>query len=284
MNQPYNPLDPHWMYENTNGVVKVSYWSMSMYERCPAQYHYSGQGIPILGVEDKRNAVVGSIEHSVIEDMFREKNYEEPELGAKAEASLERFLMREHVTWRSDQDKKQVLEEIKDDLNKALPVLREEGLLVPHAKPEITVSGYLTNRILLKGRIDLYLDDPQDAAVIDNKAVENENNLDVHQLTFYKLLLRRAGRNVPKRLGWFLTKFGRVKWRNITEEDEKKLAARIEDVAIGIRNKKFPYKTSAYHCQWCNYNDVCPAFKNRFPHQELLGEVKQIQTSGTVKF
>lgn len=284
MSQPFDPTDPYWFYENANGVVKISYWSMGMYEKCPGQYHYSGQGIPVTGVTDKRTAVVGSIEHAVIEDMLREKNFDEPDMPSKVEASLEKFLLREHVTWRGPEDKAQVIEEIKDDLSKAIPVLREAGVLVPQVKPEYTVSGYLTNRILLKGRIDIYVDDPKEAAVIDNKAVESETNLDVHQLTFYRLLLRRAGKHVPNKLGWFLTKFGRIKWRNITEEDERKLARRIEDVAEGIRNKKFPYRPNSFHCQWCNYRDICPAFKNRFPNQELLGEVKSIQTSGTVKF
>lgn len=172
MKQPYNPNDALWMYENANGVVKVSYWSMGLYETCPGKYHHTASQTPLpLGVvPDKRTAVVGSIEHSIIEEYFHEKNFEKTDLTAGVERALENFLVYNNVKWRSAEDKKQIIAEIKTDLSSTYQVLKEAGVLVPQAKPELTVQGYLNHRILLKGRIDLYVEDPDNATVIDNKS------------------------------------------------------------------------------------------------------------------
>lgn len=283
MNQRY---DPWWSFENEDGVVKLSYWSLSNYLQCPAKYFYQSQVRPgEKDLSDKRNAVVGSVEHSIYEDFFKSKDPSPTDFKEEVVPVLERFLRYEHVEWRSPYDRDEVVSEIKTDLAPSYDLFAREGLISDYAYPEMTFNGYLTDGILLRGRIDLYVEPPEaSATVIDHKAVEKESNLDKKQLTFYKIGLRAAGRTVPERLGWHLTKQNRIKWANITDKDEQRLTEEIKQVVENIRSELFPHKVNRFTCQWCDFRKECPAFAREFPNQHLFDRVKKIRDSGTVEF
>lgn len=283
MNQRY---DPWWSFENEDGVVKLSYWSLSNYLQCPAKYYYQSQIQPgVKQLTDKRNAVVGSIEHSIFEDFFKSGDRTPTDFQEEVDPTLERFLRHEHVEWKDEYDKPNVVTEIKTDLVTAYDLFAREGLISDYAYPEISLEGYLTPRILLRGRIDLYVEPPEaSATVVDHKAVVKETNLDKKQLTFYKILIRCAGRTEPERLGWHLTKHDRIKWAKITQTDEDRLLKDIHEVVEGIRSESFPHKVNKVTCQWCDFRQECPAFNRQFPNQHLFDKVKKIRDTGVVEF
>ena len=242
-----------------NQVLTLSYYQIDDYLTCPLKYKYVHLlRVPLL----PHHAIVyGGAIHEAIREYYRRKiagkSVTPDDLAAmfKSFWRSEGFLSREHEERRYTRGIEVLKEffETQEKLN-ILPKLVEEEF------------SFLIEENRVIGRWDRVDEDNGSIHIIDFKSSEvrnqdkaNSNARNNLQLWIYTLAYQHVFGKMPSTVSLYYVESGIV---GRTEVKQKKLDAAIEKIktaATGIRERNFKAKPNPFVCQYCTYNNICPA-------------------------
>lgn len=232
---------------------------MDDYLTCPLKYKY----VHILRVPLLPNHLIiyGSALHDAVGAMnlarlnrqkFSEKDLTDVLLKSW---SSEGFISREHEEQRL-KTAKQALKLFyrKEQRSKRKIKFVEETFSVPRDK------------VLLRGRWDRVDEEGGKIIILDYKSSEVKKQEDADrrvreslQLAIYALVWKERFGKLPDRVELFFLENGLVGSAKKDEKDLSKTWEKIKMVEEGIRGAKFSAKPNSKVCQYCSYNEICPA-------------------------
>ncbi len=240
-------------------ILYLSFYQVDDYLTCSLKYKY----VHILRVPLLPNHAIiyGSALHDAVGAMniarfnrqrFSEKHLMEVLLRSW---SSEGFISREHEEQRLKTAKRALkLFYKKEQRSKRKIKFVEESFSVPRDK------------VLLRGRWDRVDEEEGKIIILDYKSSEVKKQEDADrrvkeslQLAIYALVWKERFGELPDRVELNFLENGLLGSAKKDQKDIDKTWEKIRVVEEGIRSAKFSAKPSSRVCQYCSYNEICPA-------------------------
>ena len=240
-------------------VLTLSYYQIDDYLTCPLKYKYVHLlRVPLL---PHHTISYGKAIHEAIREYYRRK------IAGKAVTAddlitifksvwrSEGFLSREHEERRYTRGE-QVLKEffITQEKSNVMPTLVEEDFSFLVAE----------NRVI--GRWDRVDEVNGDVHIIDFKSSEvlkqdkaDKNARNNLQLSIYALAYQRVFAKMPSTVALYYLESGIVGQAKVGQKRLDGAVEKIQTAADGIRGRNFKAKPNPFVCQYCAYNNICPA-------------------------
>ena len=240
-------------------LLNLSHYQIDDYLTCPLKYKY----VHILRVPILEHHVViyGKAMHDAIQryNQNRQKNIPTKldELISVFENSFkpEGFLTREHYEKRLTVGKRTLEEFYK----------REEASKIAPAHVEKEFSFVLDN-IRIRGRWDRIETRGDEVAIVDFKTSQINKQKDADertkkslQLSIYSLAYKMIFNKLPDSVELHFLESGLVGSASKTEKELEATIKKIETAAQGIRSAEYNAKPAYMACNFCAYNQICPA-------------------------
>ncbi len=252
------------------------------YLQCPLKFRYSTiDGIPQPPTEA---TFKGTVVHLVLERLFdlpaadRTPEQAQSLLPAAWADTMESEKGSEDLFPNANQENR-AYESTKDLVANYFHLERPQNLH-PRGREEF-LDARLDNGILLRGIVDR-IDQAPDGAlrVVDYKTGKSPHprfvNEALFQMRFYALLLQQAWQ-LPKRMQLLYLRDGQVLTLDPQAQDIERFALDVEDLWRDIEADalagEFKPKTSRL-CDWCAYQDICPAFGGTEPEIPEAGRAR----------
>ncbi len=257
------------------------------FKNCPLKFRF--RVIDKLPEPPSTAALRGTIVHSVLENLFdapameRTPDHAQELLEPAWEAHLAKAPESEELF--------ESAREMKEWLSSARPLianyfaLENPTFLEPDAR-ESFVNAVLPSGLAIRGiidRIDRALNGQ--IRVVDYKTGKSPSprfqDEAIFQMRFYATALYYSEGALPARTQLIYLKDGRVLTYDPHPDDVDALAMEVESIWSGIRSRidagDFEPKKGPL-CNWCHFQDICPAFGNEAPEMDQSG-VKQLLTA-----
>lgn len=275
------------------------YWSsLKMYEDCPQSFLWGrgwgdidvgggpGRSKPLPVKKSRHHALMGMVIQYAIEKMYNDELWRAPaelngRLMALVEEEWDRQVMKpdNYVDYGLAGDRTSLLEVCKNGVMGYLRTMKENRLLGPYAKAEVSLLGWVDKYNPVGGRADLVIRrDDTGITILDGKNSKTKGEYtDPDQLRWYALLFYLSYKQHANRVGFVYYRYpygtpilgvdgqptgeveSGVDWVPFTEADLKGLAQRAVDARTGMNREKFDATPVPSKCKWCDYETVCPA-------------------------
>lgn len=257
------------------------------FRNCPLKFRF--RVIDKLPEPPSIQALRGTIVHAVLEHLF-----DAPARERTPEHAQEMLV----PTWQAHLEKKPAdadlfdgEREVEEWLGSARPLianyftLENPGFLQPEAR-ESFVNAVLPSGLAIRGIIDRLDRAPNgQLRVVDYKTGKSPSprfqQEPLFQMRFYATALYYANGVLPARTQLIYLKDGRVLTYDPLPQDVESLAAEVDALWGGIRerleNEAFEAKKGPL-CSWCHFQEFCPAFGGTTPAMDPDG-AKQLLTA-----
>jgi len=240
-------------------VLTLSFYQIDDYLTCPLKYKY----IHILRVPllPHHTITYGLAIHNAVSEYYRRKisgkSVAADDLITvfKASWKSEGFVSREHEERRYTRGQ-EVLREFfaEQERQNVMPALVEEDFT------------FLIDENRLIGRWDRVDEVDGHIHIIDFKSSEvlhqdkaDKNARDNLQLSIYALAYQKVFGETPSTVALYYLESGIVGQANVTQKKLQTAVDKINTAAAGIRERYFEAKPNPFVCQYCAYNNICPA-------------------------
>ncbi len=298
------------------------YWThLSRYEACGQEFLWNhgwgnidlGQGPGKRKAKPKRgsehHAVAGVAVQFAVEKLYNDELYVDPQnLTARMEALAEREWVRQEGKPRrfidydeARKSRSEMITECRDAVRGYIQTMKAHKLLGPYARAEVPLLGWIDKWTAVGGIADVIIRrDDTGLTIIDGKNTRHKmKHTDADQLRWYALCFFLSYKKMPDRLGfvWYRFPHGSetteedgtvvketgVEWIPFTKEDLQGLAARAVEARNGMRKEQFEANPVPSHCDFCNYESVCPerqAQRNKNSANRTPSQVEGIAGDG----
>jgi DNA helicase-2/ATP-dependent DNA helicase PcrA len=240
-------------------ILNLSYYQIDDYLTCPLKYKY----VHILRVPILEHHVViyGKAMHEAVQ-RYNQSRLKGISIGLNEIIQVfedsfkpEGFLTEEHYKQRFTIGKR-TLEEFfnRQQKSKVLPVYVEKDF------------SFLIDNIRISGRWDRIDVRDGEVAIIDFKTSEIKKQKDADkrtresiQLSIYSLAYKMNFNKLPDWVELHFLESGLIGRSKKTERDIESTIKKIKTAARGIRSADFVAKPTYMACNFCAYNQICPA-------------------------
>ncbi|WP_307681800.1 RecB family exonuclease [Trueperella bonasi] len=259
----------------------------SDFKNCPLKFRF--RVIDKLPEPPSIEALRGTLVHSVLEHL-----YDVPALERTPEHAQELLDPAWAAHLEKDPEAQELFEsqrEIDEWLGSARPLianyftLENPSFLEPDAR-ESFVNAVLPSGLAIRGIIDRIDRAPNgQIRLVDYKTGKSPSprfqSEAIFQMRFYATALYYSEGTLPARTQLIYLKDGRVLTYDPHPDDVDALSREVESLWSGIRGRidsqDFEPKKGPL-CNWCHFQDRCPAFGNRAPQMNDIG-VRQLLTA-----
>lgn len=235
--------------------LKLSPSSIKLYTECARKWFY--RYVEHLAQKDSEHLRLGTFVHAVLEDfhnfLLKDTTNDLPSLmTACFKNRLPEFELTKQSKIRAHEMLTLYLNWLKKD---GLPnVLANEQKFSVDLGDDLIVRG-------IADRVDIRKDGSFD--VIDYKSGKSAH-LDEFQLLVYGLPLLEKNPDLEKYHATFLVLGeGKKIQYTFTKTDLERCVAKIRKIAEQIREDQVWEPRPSYLCRWCDYENICPATKDR---------------------
>ena len=242
-----------------DAVLSLSHYQIDDYRTCPLKYKYVHiLKVPLL---PHHSIMYGKAMHEVVSTYFRKKLDGRP-------AGLDELITVFDANWRSEgfvtkKHELQRYETGKEAIKKFYNEQEQNGIN-PVAIERDFVVDLGMNR--LKGRWDLIEERGDGPYIIDFKTsdVREQKNADKKtkdsfQLMLYALAYRENFKKLPSGCELHFLESGLVGKAVFEEKHIQKILDIIDRAAKGIRQRDYTAKPDYLNCEYCAFNNICPA-------------------------
>jgi len=240
-------------------IINLSHYQIDDFLTCPLKYKY----VHILRVPILEHHVViyGKAMHDAVQRYNQHRLGGVPikldEIIQVFENSFrpEGFLSQEHYDQRREVGKK-ALEDFfkKQENDKNIPTYVEKEF------------SFILGNVRLVGRWDRIDIKNDEAAIIDFKTSQVKAQKDADekakrslQLSIYSLAYKMIFGKLPENVKLYFLESGIIGAAKKTEKDIGSTIEKIDAAAKGIRSASFIAKPTYFACEFCAYNQICPA-------------------------
>jgi hypothetical protein len=146
-------------------------------------------------------------------------------------------------------------------------------------EPEKSDANGITPALTLGGRIDLVAEVDTGEEIWDVKGVKDAKQLDVDQLTIYRMG-RRAQGKIVTRVGYLDLKGCKADARRIHDTDEHQLRKQMRFATTYFKTGDWPANYIEWQCKMCDVKEACATYKIRTSTEDLAPAM----TPGKVPF
>ncbi len=246
----------------------ISYYRYERFNRCPKLLYYD-KLLPRKGDRDLRNAMVGSVVHTIVEDYLSDK-VERKDLFNHIWPVFSHMESNNTVVWRGRNDRSNVLSSIRPMLSNTLELFDEHEIYptadLSSGESILTEWSFRNSNqnvgLRLGGRIDIlkrYADGTYQ--IFDLKCTTRPNVVyDPDQIQIYALALLFDKKNVRDPVGYYLLPYEqRSQPVPFSEHEFSVLMANMLDACESIDTLPLEdYAKPGYHCSYCDYYKICP--------------------------
>lgn len=281
-----------------NAKSTLYWSSFTTYEACPQEFlwSYGWDGIDLGYGDGKRRPVpekrsmhhpaMGTVIQALIEKMYNEGMLEDPKnlsanLLAKVEAEWDRTVAKSYF-WvdyeEAKQSREQLLETCREGIRGFLKTMVAHKLhSLTYAQAEVPLIGWINKWVGVGGKPDVVINrEDTGISILDGKnTLKKMAGVDPDQLRWYAMCFKLSYKVYPDRIGflWYrfphgmktndpetgeLTTETGLTWVPFTVQEVRDLAQRAIEVRDGMRFGKFKATPVAKHCQYCDYESICP--------------------------
>ncbi len=240
-------------------ILPLSFYQVDDYLTCPLKYKY----VHVLRVPLLPNHAIiyGSALHDAVGAMNkarlnRQKFAQKDLLDVLMNSwSSEGFISREHEEQRLKTAKQALKRFYKKEIGSKRRIkFVEESFSMPK------------ENIVIRGRWDRVDEEKGKSIILDYKSSEVKKKEDADRLTrqslqlsIYALVWKERYGELPQRVELNFLESGLVGSARRNEKDIARTWEKIKTVEEGIRKAKYDPKPSYKVCQYCSYNEICPA-------------------------
>jgi len=242
-----------------DAALSLSYYQIDDYTTCPLKYKYVHiLKVPLL---PHHTIMYGKAMHDVISTYFRRK-------AEGKTPGVDELMRIFHASWRSagfvtKEHELQRYEAGKEAIKKFYEGQEKDGIRPAAIEREFLVD-LGANR--LKGRWDLieerkdgpYIIDFKTSDVREEKAAQKKAKESI-QLMLYALAYRENFKKLPAGCELHFVESGLVGKAVFEEKHIEKALNMIDEVAKGIRARDYTAKPDYRNCDYCAFNNICPA-------------------------
>ena len=242
-----------------DAALSLSYYQIDDYTTCPLKYKYVHiLKVPLL---PHHTIMYGKAMHDVISTYFRRK-------AEGKTPGVDELMRIFHASWRSagfvtKEHELQRYEAGKEAIKKFYEGQEKDGIRPAAIEREFLVD-LGANR--LKGRWDLieerkdgpYIIDFKTSDVREEKAAQKKAKESI-QLMLYALAYRENFKKLPAGCELHFVESGLVGKAVFEEKHIEKALNMIDEVAKGIRTRDYAAKPDYRNCDYCAFNNICPA-------------------------
>lgn len=257
------------------------------FKNCPLKFRF--RVIDKLPEPPSVEALRGTIVHSVLENLF-----DDPAVERTPERAQELLEPAWEAHLSKAPEAKELFEsarDMEDWLGSARPLianyfkLENPSFLEPDAR-ENFVNAVLPSGLAIRGIIDRVDRAPNgQIRLVDYKTGKSPSprfqDEAIFQMRFYATALYYSDGALPARTQLIYLRDGRVLTYDPHPQDIDALAMEVDSIWSGIRGridaKDFEPKKGPL-CNWCHFQDICPAFGNVAPTMSDAG-AKQLLTA-----
>lgn len=242
-----------------DATLSLSYYQIDDYLTCPLKYKYIHiLKIPLL---PHHTVMYGKALHEVVSAYFRKKT-------ERSAATLDEligvftanwhsagFVTKEHEIQRFDAGKEAIKRFYKE---------QEQHGINPAAIERDFVVDLGVNR--LKGRWDMIEERKDGPYIIDFKTSDVKEEKAAHkkakesvQLMLYALAYKENFKKLPAGCELHFLESGLVGKAVFEDKHMEKVLDMIDATAKGIRARDYTAKPDYLNCDWCAFNNICPA-------------------------
>ena len=239
-------------------IIKLSASSVKTYDQCPKKYFFNY--IERAPRKQWPHFDLGNLCHRSLE-FFHLENMKNP-LPKKQWAKLMGNCFAKARQEFPNMDDS-MLQEAKDLLTDYLISLKKTGLTNVKGV-ETSFNFHISENILIRGfldRVDLMKDNRYH--IVDYKTSKNDKYLDPFQLQIYGLWLKTEHPEVESFKGSYvlLRQKSRLKSYDFNMDDVERVRRELVQYAEKIRYDDVWTPIPTILCNWCDFQDICPAAK-----------------------
>lgn len=254
---PFNPDRPELGYKDPlDETPYVSYHKLSSFRQCPGMIHLREISPIDRKLEDTRNAMVGTVVHTLCEAYLKKECSLEEMYGLISKTAMD-AERRSSPQWHGNGDRAKVLSSIPRHVANMERLLEAFDITPENSTPERPIK-YRGETLVIAGRIDITQHhDDGTISLYDLKASQDPRNIDHDQMRFYYLCCVANG-EVPSSGAFLHTVDGTCATVQRNGAEEARLLKEAYAVAIKIKQGELPF-IPGWHCNWCDHKMVCPA-------------------------
>lgn len=244
----------------------LSFHKYQDYAECPLRWKwkYVDQR-PVTDLDKPTNKLLGIVWNDMLEAFYRDRKFL---LGPNCSAWMREAVGKAFaeratelgVIWSPPEQESAFLAEALEVIPKILDCLRLEKLLGDTMEVEKTLYAALPSGNRIGGRLDLILSKGENYKVVDFKGTKHPKTLQDAQLLWYGLLFQGEHKVFPDHLGYWLLRFGCVKWVAFSKVKVKDFIYAVETAFQGIQDEKFEATPGSKACKYCPYRSGCDAW------------------------
>ncbi len=247
-------------------MLKLSPTKINTYLNCPFKYKCDCD--PELRDKYRKDTpplVFGSLVHSCLEEFYKNVNKEERSVEKLRELFEKKFKDRWEQKYKNVFSSKQ---EIVTYIEKAKDIFENFAESEFFEKEPIMVEEYpkysLKDNLEIRGKFDRVDQEDGKVTIIDYKTGKfRKNRISTFQIDFYELLLDRAypDYEIKEKILYYLSQNKVLRYK-ADQEKLPKIEEKIVKVAETIKKDREFNPNPNPLCPYCNYREICPAFKN----------------------
>jgi len=265
-----------------------SHTQLETFRICPKKYEFRYIIKPEILEVASAETILGSTVHKTLSQLYQDASMEKTPPLSQVEKYFDGFWQKE---WHSGiriygnydaQDYKRIGGKCLQDFYRRNHPFNQSRTLGLDYRAAVSLDT--AGRYRMTGFIDRLAKAPDGTYEIhDYKTGKNlpaqaELESD-QQLTLYNLLVRQLWPDVEKVVSvWHFLRFDEPlsasRTREQVETAKEKVIARIDEVEASRASGHFPTKVSDF-CSWCDYKQICPAWKHLFQLESEKGAVAE---------
>jgi len=261
--------------------MKYSISSLTLYRNCPSQYLKLKvlKQPPEIQV-DEFYALYGTVAQKVFEIFYNENCWKKGTglldyLKLTCKKSFLEEVSNRYIAWdRHEVTPREFYRECEDAILLGLAAIKQEKLIAPYSRSEVSLVHRLDNGDKLTGRIDFIFKFSGGRVLIVDGKGNSKKNADFQQLLYYATLYYLNFNVIPDRLGFLYWRYGCVKWYNYVDSDKlykyeynsfsikntfEEAQQTIQDINNSFKTKEWP-ETPSKACFFCAYKKGCKQF------------------------
>lgn len=257
-------------------MAYFSYKQLACYLECPFQFKLQFMDRKPK-TDDPRRPFIGNLLGTLVERMYVERWWAQPDLLQRLSAEVEPTALRleqaEGVRWGAG-ERTTALTIVYAALPKIVATMKRERLVAPIVQAELDLEIPLDTDILL-GRADLVFQTGDSVTVIDGKGGGMVGaHVKLNQLRFYVLGLYTKTGRIPERVGFWWFRHDLVKWHRVTPKSLQAFVAILRDAIARLRARDYTPRPGC-RCRYCDVRQHCAVgqqhrLTHRVPHAEAL--------------
>lgn len=265
-----------------------SHTQLETFRICPKKYEFRYVIKPEVPEVATAETILGSTVHKTLSHLFHDVSMEKIPHLSHVEKNFDDIWQKE---WRANiriygdydaEDYKRIGAKcLRDFYNRNQPFNQSRTLGLDY---RAAVSLDSSGRYRMTGFIDRLAKSADGTYEIHDyktgKNLPSQPELEAdQQLTLYNLLVRQLWPDVEKVVSiWHFLRFDEplkaVRTPEQVEEAKEKVIGRIDEIESSRVSGHFPTRTSDF-CHWCDYKQICPAWKHLFQLEKEKGAIAE---------